>query len=247
MAAARLGGLLALAPPFNHVRMPIPVRVGVGFALVGLSWSAIAARPPLPSSDAVGLTLAVAGELGIGLLLGFIAHLLTAAAGFAAEVIGIQMGFGFAAVVDPTRGQQVTVLTQLFDALVFLLFLTLDGYHLIVAAAVESFRVVPLGGGEVSPALLESILPLVPRIFGLGLALAGPTLGALFIANLVLVLLARSVPQLNILFVAFPVMIMLGLLVLIFNLDLMGSLLGGELKEMEARFVDVLRGLGHGR
>ncbi|MBI4610320.1 MAG: flagellar biosynthetic protein FliR [Candidatus Rokubacteria bacterium] len=247
LAAARLGGLLALAPPFNHPRVPIHARVGLGFALVGLAWSAIATAPPPAAADAVELALRVAGELAVGLLLGFIAHLITAAATFAAELMGVQMGFGFAAVFDPTQGNQVTVLTHLFDMLVILLFLTLDGHHLVVAAAVESFRVVPLGGWWFSPELLESVLPLASRMFTLGLALAGPTLGALFIANLILVLLARSIPQMNILLVGFPLMITVGLLVFLLNLDLMGSLIGGEIRQMEAHFVGLLRSLSHGR
>ena len=247
MAAARLAGLLAIAPPFNHRMLPIPVRVGLGFALTGLAWSAVVAAPPLPSGSAIALALGAAGELGVGLLLGFVARLITAAGTFAAEIISMQMGFGFASVIDPTHGYQVTVLTQLFDMLVLLLFLMLDGHHLVVAAAVESFRVVPLGGFMFGPGLMESVFPLVPRIFTLGLALAGPTLGALFIANLILVLMARSIPQINILLVGFPLMITVGLLVLLLNLDLMGSLIGGEIKQMEAHFVGLLRSLGHGR
>jgi len=84
-------------------------------------------------------------------------------------------------------------------------------------------------------------------MFTLGLALAGPTLGALFIANLILVLLARSIPQMNILLVGFPLMITVGLLVFLLNLDLMGSLIGGEIRQMEAHFVGLLRSLSHGR
>lgn len=247
LAAARLAGLLALAPPFNHRQVPIPVRVGLGFALAGLAWSAIAAAALPAAPDGITLALRAAGELGVGLLLGFVAQLITATATFAAELISVQMGLGFAAVIDPTHGHQVTVLTQLFDFLVLLLFLTLDGHHLVVAAAVESFRVVPLGGWWFGPGLLETILPLVPRIFTLALALAGPTLGALFIANLILVLLARSIPQMNVLLVGFPLLITVGLLVLLLNLDLMASLIGGEIKEMEAHFVGVLRSLGHAR
>lgn len=247
MAAARLAGLLAIAPPFNHPRVPISVRVGLGFALAGLAWSAIATAPPAPSGSAIALVLGTAGELGVGLLLGFVAHLITAAATFAAELVAVQMGFGFASVIDPTHGHQVTVLTQLFDMLVLLLFLTLDGHHLVIAAVVESFRVVPLGAWVFAPGLMENVFPLVTRIFALGLALAGPTLGALFIANLILVLLARSIPQINILLVGFPMMITVGLLVLLLNLDLMGNLIGGEIKQMEAHFVSLLRSLGHGR
>lgn len=247
LAAARLAGLLAIAPPFNHPRVPIHVRVGLGFALAGLTWSAIAAAAPPASPDTITLSLRAAGELGVGLLLGSVARLVTAAATFAAELIGFQMGFGFAQVLDPTQGQQVTVITELFDSLVLLLFLILDGHHLVVAAAVESFRVIPLAGWSFGPGILDHVLPLASRIFTLGLALAGPTIGALFVANLILVLLARSIPQMNILLVGFPLTITVGLLVLLLNLDLMESLLGGEIKQMEAHYVGLLRSLAHGR
>lgn len=246
LAAARLAGLLALAPPFNHRRVPLLVRVGLGFALAGLAWSAVAAAPPPPAAGAIALALRAVGELTVGLLMGFIGQLFAAAATFAGEVVGTQMGFGLARVFDPGQGAQVTVVTHLFDLLVLLLFLTLNGHLIVIIAAVESFRLIPLATWSLSPAILESLFPLVGRIFGLGLALAAPTLGAVFLANLVLVLIARSIPQINILLVGFPLMITVGLLVLLLNLDLTGALLAGEVNRLEGYFVDLLRSLAHG-
>jgi flagellar biosynthetic protein FliR len=247
LAMIRLSGLLLLAPPVQAPMVPVPVRIGLAFSLLFLVWTDLAAAAPPVAGDLLVLGGLAGSELGIGLALGFAARLVVAAASYASELVALQMGFGLASILDPAHGQQATALTRLLDWTVMMLFLALDGHHLLVGAAVESFRVVPLGALASLPSAAAALVPLGGRIFGAAVALVAPALGVLFLANLVLVLATRAVPALNLMAVGFPVLIALGLVMMMLNLDLAARIMGGEVQRLDDVLVALLRGLGHGR
>ena len=247
LAMTRLSGLLLVTPPVQAPMVPVQVRVGVGFSLLFLMWPQLAAAAPPLAGDVLSLGGLAASELFIGVAIGFAGRLVVAAASFAAELVSLQMGFGLASILDPLQGQHVTVLTRLFDWTVMLIFLALDGHHLMLGAVVESFRVVPAGGVGNVAASAAVLVPIGGRLFGVGMALVAPALGVLFRANLALVLASRVVPQLNLMAVGFPILVALGLIMMSINLDLFGALMGGEIRNLESLLVTLLRSLGHGR
>ncbi len=247
LAMIRLSGLFVLMPPVQAPVVPVSVRVSLAFSLLFLMWGDLAhAAPPLATS-VLSLGGLAASELGIGLALGFAARLVVTAASYAAELVAFQMGFGLSSILDPTQGQQMTVLARLFDWVVMMLFLALDGHYLLIGATVESFRVVPPGQLADFAAGANVLFPLGGRLFSIGLALVAPAIGVLFIANVALVLATRAVPALNLMAVGFPVLIMLGLVMTIVNLDLVAGVVGGEIRNLESVLVALLRSLGNGR
>jgi flagellar biosynthetic protein FliR len=247
LGAARLSGMLLLTVPFNSTMVPGQVRLPLALALTLPVWpSLVAAQVPL-ARDAITLAALVGREAVIGLTIGFVGRLLVTAASFAAEVVSLQIGFGLASVLDPDLGAEVTVLTRLYDWTMLGLLLALDFHHLVVAAVVESFRAVPIGLHALSGEGALGVVGLGGRIFSVGLALVAPTLGLLFVVNLVLVLASRAVPQLSLIVVGWPITVLAGLLVLLGNVDIMGGIVARELDSLQGLLVGVIRSLGHGR
>jgi len=246
LAMTRLSGLLLITPPVQAPMVPVQVRIGLAFSLVFLMWPQLAVAAPPIATNVLALGGLAASELCIGMAIGFAGRLVVSAASFAAELVSLQMGFGLASTIDPIRGQHVTVLTRLFDWVVMLIFLALDGHHLMLGAVVESFRVVPAGGIGNLTSTASVLVPIGGRLFGVGMALVAPALGVLFIANLALVLASRVVPQLNLMAIGFPILVALGLIMMTINLDLFGSLMGGEIRNLESLLITVLRSLRHG-
>jgi flagellar biosynthetic protein FliR len=247
LAMTRLSGLFILMPPVQSPLVPVSIRVSLAFSLLFLLWSELAqAAPPLATS-VLSLGGLAASELGIGLALGFAARLVVATAAYAAELLAFKMGLGLSTILDPLRGQQSSVLAQLFDWTVMMLFLGLDGHFLLIGATVESFRVVPPGHVADLASAATVLVPLGGRLFGVGLALVAPAVGVLFLANAALVLATRAVPALNLMAVGFPILILLGLVMAIVNLDLVAALLGSEIRNLENILVALLRSLGNGR
>lgn len=247
LAMTRVSGMLFLAPPFNNPMIPVHAKIGLAFAFLLPVWPSLVATAPPLASNVVVLVGLVAANLVVGLTIGFVARLMTIAVAAGAELVGIQIGLGIASVLDPAQGSQVTVLTRLFDWTMLALFLALDAHHVVIGAIVESFRLVPLTGSGLPASAAPAIIPLGGRIFALALSFVAPTLGILFLTELILVLAARAVPQVSLLSVGVPITVMLGLAVILLNVDVVGAVAAREMRDLETVLTSVLRSFADGR
>jgi flagellar biosynthetic protein FliR len=213
----RILGLIATAPVTG--RPEFPNRAKIGLAIL-ISIVIAPALPPLPTIDPSswsGLFL-LANELAIGLALGFIMRLVFTAVEMAADLMGLQMGLGFAQFYDVSAAAQVPVLGRFFGLAAVLTFLAIDGHLLLFAVLTESFTTLPVGGGT-SSAFWKALASLGGNLVFAALSLALPVIAALLITNLALGVLTRAAPQLNIFAVGFPITLMIGLVAAIFSVS----------------------------
>ena len=101
----RVLAVFSSAPVFSSKSFPLRARIALAFFI------AFAAQPSLQGQAMVSITSAdafgtVAQQVGIGLAIGFTVRLVLAAVQMAGEVIGFQMGLGFASFFDPTLSSQ---------------------------------------------------------------------------------------------------------------------------------------------
>jgi flagellar biosynthetic protein FliR len=96
-----------------------------------------------------------------------------------------------------------------------LVFLAIDGHLALIAALVDSFRVMPVGPDGWASLDAMRLVRAGAGLFATGLALALPVIGALLLVNLTLGLLTRTAPQLNLFAVGFPVTLTVGLVMLL--------------------------------
>ena len=66
---------------------------------------------------------------------------------------------------------------------------------------------------------------LTAEVFRVGLQIAAPVIAAMFAANVVLGIFARSVPQMNMLILGFPLKIFVGFAVMGLSLDYVGRVI----------------------
>ncbi len=151
----------------------------------------------------------------IGLFLGVIPKIVFAAVEFAGAIIGYQMGFSIVNVVDPQSDTQVSIISSFESILTTLLFVTVNAHHLFIRIIATSYEKLPIASFLFSKGKIEVLLQLSSNVFILGLQLSAPFLILLFLANLVMGLMARSIPQLNIFIVGFPFTIGFGFILLI--------------------------------
>ena len=85
------------------------------------------------------LTLAVK-EVLIGIIIGFVTRVFFFAVAMAAELISVTMGIGQAQIFNPLMGSMGNVMEQFFVALATLLYLGLNGHHLLIQGLVSSFQ-----------------------------------------------------------------------------------------------------------
>lgn len=208
---ARTSALLVASPIFGMVTgfagWRIAMIVAVSFLLYGVD------GVPLGHSPApIEFGCLVLREILIGLFLGFTLHAVLVAVRVGGEMIGQDMGFNMATVVDPNTGSSTPVITQIYEVFFYLVFLSLDGHQVILRSLQASFERAPVGQLTVSNELAWTAQALFSQTFAAGIAFAAPIMALLFVASLVVGILARFVPQLNMLDTGYAIRIIVGLL-----------------------------------
>ena len=153
-------------------------------------------------------------EILIGMFLAFALQTVQVSLRLAGEMIGHEMGFNMASLVDPATGINTPIITQVYEIFFFLGFLAVNGHHLLLKALDHSFLRAPVGTLNISGDLAWGAEALFAQTFGAGIAFAAPVLVLLFVTSLLISLLARMVPQLNVMDVGFSARIIVGLLAL---------------------------------
>jgi flagellar biosynthetic protein FliR len=207
----RLGAMLAVAPVLGHRSIPVMHRVGMA-VMLALVLTPVVGRARIAGDDVLGLGLAIGGEILLGIAIGTVAALVVAAVHTGAELVGFQMGLGMGAVFDPSLGGTATVFTRLQEMLALLLFLAVDGHHALVLAVAGSFHRLTPGLAFTPEPLAAGLVSLGGDVFRSGLELSAPLVGALFLLNVVMALLARVSPSMNVFALAMPAAIAAGLI-----------------------------------
>jgi flagellar biosynthesis protein FliR len=209
---ARILALIASAPVIGNPSLPGSVKIGLALLLTVLVAPLVPSPPGIDPASASGL-LVLAQQVLIGLAMGFAMQIVFWAAEMAGELIGLQMGLGFATLYDASVPGFIPIIGQYLGIVVSLAFLALDGHLLLLSALVESFQVLPFAPLS-APSGLRTLVESAGNIFSYSVALSLPLLAALLVTNLALGVLTRAAPQLNIFAVGFPLTILIGVLVL---------------------------------
>ena len=109
----------------------------------------------------------------------------------AGEFLGQEMGLSMAAQFDPTSNQPSGTLTQIFETVGSVLFISLDGHHVFLAALHNTFVRCPIGGLPTTLAM-PNIVAGALATQELGVLLAGPVAVCLFLTTVVLALMVRA-------------------------------------------------------
>lgn len=218
----RILGLIAAAPFFGNLSIPIRIKVGLGMALTVLIAPTV---PDLPTVDPMSLTglLIVVQQLLIGLAMGFAMRLVFAAVEMAGEICGLTMGFGFAVFFDPqTRGRS-SAIAQFLALITLMAFLAANVHLMMLATLANSFASIPIAAHTVGTQGFQQIASWGGLIFSAGVQLALPIVAALLLINIALGILTRAAPQLNLFGIGFPVTIAVGFIVLALVLPYLSS------------------------
>ena len=207
----RPGMLVMVAPSLGGTYAPAPVKVATTVLLALVLAPAVGVSP---AATDVSLTLIVAREVVIGLSLGLAVRAIIGAAELGGHLSGYQIGFSYAATIDPASGVRNSVITSLYGLLGLLAFFAVNGHHQVLRALVASYDGLPIGGGHIDASLLASVREILALIFIVGVRLAAPLVLVLLIVELAVGLMSRSAPALNFMAIGYPVRVVVGLIVL---------------------------------
>jgi flagellar biosynthesis protein FliR len=231
----RVLALFGALPVLSQRAVPVRLRIALA-ALIVLCAQVSLPSMPVVALDSAAAFLLVLQQLLIGFSLGFAVRIVFAAAEFAGEIVGLQMGLNFAGFFDHATGSQATAVSRFFGVIVSWLFIASNGHLLVVMAVVQSFHAFPVSSEPF--AFLKATQPQTwaREIFQQGLWIALPLIAVLLFTNLVLGVISRVAPQMNIYAIGFPVTLSIGLLGLLLTLPMMEMPLTLTLERMLAQF-----------
>lgn len=209
----RITAFFAIVPIFGSRPVPMRLRVFLGGVITIMLYPML---PPMP--DIEGLSLAnmmvTMQQLAIGLALGFLVLTLFQVFVLAGQTIAMQMGLGYASMMDPANGVTVTVLSQWYLTLVTLIFISINGHLIVFEVLIESFYTLPVSDKGLSPESFFQLAQWGGWMFASAISIALPAIGALLLVNLSFGIMSRAAPQMNIFALGFPISMLMGLLIL---------------------------------
>jgi flagellar biosynthetic protein FliR len=214
----RVGAILMSIPIFDSRGIPFFFKIALAFA-TGIVLFPLLKLDAVPiASDFFTLGISVAGEIFLGLAIGFSVKLIFAGIQLAGQLAGYQMGLALANVMDPATSEQVPLLAQFNNLIGLLVFLSINAHYWFIRALTESFRLVPPLNVNFGSSLMEHLIQLSGDMFVIALQVGAPVIAAMLITSVAFGLVARTVPQMNVFIVAMPLKIGVGLLFIGFGL-----------------------------
>ena len=212
-SVVRLGGFMMVMPIFGNRLFTSRVRIGMLLACATLV-ATVLEQAPAPFAFDVGTVVITAQQLLSGIALGFSAVLFFQIFVITGQFIGMQMGLGFAALVDPGNGLNVTVWSQFFLMLVTLAFLGVDGHLVMLEVMIEGFLSHPVGLQITPENMLGDLVESASWMFASGLRVALPAVLAQLIVNIAFGVMNRAAPALNVFSLGFPFGLLFGLVII---------------------------------
>jgi flagellar biosynthetic protein FliR len=215
LAFTRIMAIIIHVPVLGGQNIPSQVRIGLGFVL------SIALIPwqPLPEDAAsigfIAYGVSIGKEILIGTLIGYSADLAFGAIQMAGGAMGLGSGFESSRIFNPSMGDSGSAFDQIFVMTATIVFLMINGHHLVITAIQKTFELLPINGSLPFDGL-ETIMRTTSTFIMAGIHLALPVMTALILTDLTLGLLARVAPQVQVYFLGLPVKVVVSLLALSF-------------------------------
>lgn len=210
----RISGLFASAPIFSTYPIPQMAKIWLAALIAFILFPIVQYNTHFVVPNSVpALTLVLLKEFLIGFAMGFCANIVFVGIELGANMFAVQMGLSADQALNPTSGGSSPVITQAYTYLGAMLFLALGAHQWLFSAIYNSFKTLPIGYSlTFSPELVGQIVTITSQMFGIGLSIALPVFGILFITDVLLGFTSKMMPQMNIFMVSMPLKIYLGLL-----------------------------------
>ncbi len=242
----RIGAMLVMIPVLGEQSVPVRVKGGLAIlvSLLVLPVVRVEIPPILTEAGVFSILFAMAGEVFIGVIIGFAAKIVFAGIQFAGEMIGIQMGFSIVTVLDPLSSTQTSIMAEFQYLIALLVYLAVDAHHIFIFAIADSYRTIAPLGFHLSGSLVQSMMMFSSGLFVTAVKISAPVMAVLLFTNVALGIIARTVPQINIFIVGFPLQIAAGLTVFGLTAPLFVKLIQRAIVSLNAEIYTLLRLMG---
>lgn len=243
LVLARISAFIVAGPVFSMSNIPGLVKIGLSFALAVIIYPSVSASAGDYSIDGWDYVFALLREVLVGLAVGYVASLILNALMFAGSLIDMHIGFFMSSIFDPMSGAMAGITSRFLYLLGLAVLLGFNGHHVIIAALVRSYQVVPVNSAKVSAAAALFLIKVFGQMIVIGVQIAAPLIAVMLIIDVTLGLLARTAPQINVFMLGFPIKIIFGLLTLSVMVPVLVRIIYSLIGTIEQDMLTIMRGM----
>lgn len=239
----RTSGIFFISPFFSSQNVPNTMKIGLTLLLSSILTFTLEINPEIQGSLLVVLIIK---ELMVGIIIGFISYLFFSTFYVMGQIVDMNIGFGMVNVIDPQNRIQVPLMGNFYYILAFLLLLSVNGHHVIINALVDSYEYIPIGVFKFKMDIGYFILDIVSQIFTTGFKLSVPVVAIIFLLDLLLGVLVRTIPQMNVFVVGLPLKIIIGMTIILLSIPIFSAITMNSFNNIVEEIYNFLRFFGKG-
>lgn len=225
--------MVLMAMPAVGVGVPRRIRAFLAFLLTILLLPSVAEVTPSESlpqvQNLIDLTIAVAREAMIGLLIGATIQLIVTGLQLGGEAITSTGGMQLGDAVDPTSAASMPSVARMVGLLVTAFMLAIGGHRVVLRLLLDSFEALPAGHVQFETSMMILVMDQLSAGMAAGMRVAAPVIAALLLSNLITGLISRTLPQINVLAIGLSINALAMLVVLSVTIGSAGLIFRDEL------------------
>lgn len=226
LVVVRTSGIFVFSPFFSSQNVPNAAKIGLTLAIsvfISMTLTNHVDYNLLP------LVLVIFKELLVGIIIGFISYAFFSAFYVMGQVIDMEIGLGMANVIDPQNRVQIPLMGNFYYILSFVVFLGMNGHHRIILALKESYDYIPINGFTYTESTMNLVIGALTKAFEIGIKLSLPIVVVVFLSDIILGILSKTIPQLNVFVVGMPFKILIGFVFTLVGIQIFFNSLDGIL------------------
>jgi len=211
----RMTGCILFNPIFGRRNFPAMFRVAMTLTLSLLIITYSNVTIDFGNWTFIETCAILLQEFMIGFAMGTVVWLFMYVVILAGAFVDLQMALSMAQMYDPQSNVQMTVTSTFLNLMFVFIFFGMDAHLTLVHMFLNSAEIIPYGTASImNPDLSLHILDVFCQCTILGLKMAMPVAGMLFITQMGVGILMKTVPQINAFVVMLQVKILGGLFML---------------------------------
>ena len=208
----RVSVLLFMFPIFSSRLIPVLAKAGLAFIITIALFPVIDSKMVEFPDTSWGMVQLMIAEFIIGMILALLVQMFFEGIRMMGQLVGFQTGFAITNILDPQSGMQVSILSNMAYLVAMVLFLVLNGHHILLSAMRESFEIINVGSLSLNRQIFQKIIDTSADMFVIAIKIGAPAIAVLLFTKVAFGLITKLIPQMNIMIVAFPVQIVIGLI-----------------------------------
>lgn len=219
LVLVRMTAMMVIAPFFSSGAIPLLMRGALAFFVSLVIFPVISVSNAAFTGNMGIYYLMVVQEMIIGLYIGFLVSVVFSAFQLSGQFFAVQIGFGINEVIDPLAQISIPLIGQLKNLIGLLVFLFMNGHHLMIKAVYRSYELAPAFAlkGDSIDAFMKFLAHSFSGMFVIALKIALPIIAVIFLITVAMGILAKTAPQMNILMLGFPfkIAVAFGIMILV--------------------------------